>query len=332
MHSNAFERWLPVRLRFNGAGSSAIWLDFGSKSLSEPFYDQTVGLLRTSVPAAAERHTSIEEMLQVADSFSPIPPAGIIFHISRCGSTLLTNALRASGECTTLSEAPIFSCLVRQDAFPSNVAGLEDGEAIRARLLQATVSLYTSCFGLPVVIKAHTATILHIARLRAVWPSVPFVINIRNPVEVISSNLAMPSDWLRSMLAPYGEENDFGFSGPETRQMTVEEYCARGLGKFLEAAGECDHGCRVIDYAQIDIASVYDIASFLKVEMPATSAAQIAGALATYSKDPSAAQLFDDDRDWKQSQAPETVHKLAQKWANDPYRRLCTRAAGFGSR
>lgn len=329
MQSSSFERWLPVGLRLNGVGSSAMWMDFGSKTLSEPFYDQTIRHLRGSTPPAAERYTSIEEMLQLADSFPSIPPAGIIFHISRCGSTLLTNALRAGGECTTLSEAPIFDCLVREESFPGCVAGIEGNENIRRKLLQATVSLYTSCFSLPVVIKAHTANILHLARLRAVWPSVPFVINIRNPVEVISSNLAMPSDWLRSMLAPYGEHNVFGFSGPETRQMTAEEYCARGLGRFLDAAdGQWDDGYMVMDYAHIDETAVYKMAGLLKVEMPSTSAARIAAALATYSKDPTGARLFDDDREWKQSQASDSVHRLAERWANEPYRRLCARSAG----
>jgi hypothetical protein len=134
------------------------------------------------------------------------------------------------------------------------------------------------------------------------------------------------------MLAPYGEQDVFGFSGPETRQMTAEEYCARGMGKFLEAAdSQWDGECRLMDYAQIDSASVYDMASMFQVEMPSTSAGQIAGALATYSKDPSAARLFDDDREWKQSQAPESVRRLAEKWTNEPYRRLCARPAWFGS-
>jgi hypothetical protein len=318
-----FERWLPIGFRFNSSACSVGWLDFGSKSLSDPFFDHTVSHLRSSWPPAAERQTSVEELIQIADSFPSIAPAGVIFHVSRCGSTLLTNTLKAGGECTALSEAPMIDSLIRQNSFHGISVGVEGDDNIRRRLLQAVVSLYTACFGLQLVIKAHTTNILHISRVRSVWPSVSFIVNVRNPVEVMASNLAMSADWVRSILAPYGQDNVFGFTGPETRQMTIEQYCARGLGKFFEAANaQLDDKCYVLDYSHMTLDNIYRVADLMGVKMPETCTAQITSAFLGYSKDPAGRTAYEDDRDWKRRESPPSVHSLAAEWAMKPYQRL----------
>lgn len=329
---SGFERWLPISFSLASQVFSVGWLDFGSKTLSDPFFDHTIGNLRSSSQPAAERRTSVEELLQIADSFPTIEPAGVIFHVSRCGSTLLTNTLKAGGECTALSEAPMIDSLIRQNSFRGISVGVEDDDNIRRRLLQAVVSLYTACFELPVVIKAHTADILQMSRVRSVWPSVPFIINVRNPVEVMASNLAMSADWVKSILTPYGQDNIFGFTGPETRQMSIEQYCARGLGKFFEAANaQFDDKCFVLDYSQMTINNIYEAADLLGVKMPETSTAQITSAFLRYSKDPAGATVYEDDRDWKQRDSPSSVHSLAAQWAMEPYKRLIEAPAGLTS-
>jgi hypothetical protein len=322
MSTQWYNRWLPVSFNFGSSPPTVTWMDVGTKRISEPFYNQTILNLR-SESSAPERTTGIEELIKIADSFPCIDPAGIIFHVSRCGSTLLTNAFKAGGECTTLSEAYVIDSLVRQSTFQNVEIGVEGVENVRSRLLRAVVSLYTACFGLQVVIKAHTTHILHISRLRLVWPSVPFIVNIRNPVEVMASNLARPADWLRSIVASYDEENVFGFTGPQTRQMTMEEYCARGLGKFLEAAnGDLDNRCFVMDYQYMTLESIYKAARLINLEMPGTHSTQIANAFQTYSKDPAGTRIYVDDRDWKQRNAPPSVHSLAAQWVQGPYQKL----------
>jgi hypothetical protein len=322
MSSQWYDRWLPIGFRFNSPAPSVTWLDVGPKKISEPFYGQTIRNAR-SAPSTSERTTGIEKLIQIADSFPSIDPAGIIFHVSRCGSTLLTNAFKAGGECTTLSEASVIESLVRENTFQGVAIGIEGVDNIRGRLLRAVVSLYTACFGLPVVIKAHTTDILLISRLRVTWPSVPFIVNVRNPVEVMASNLAAPADWLRSIIAPYGEENVFGFTGPETRQMTMEEYCARGLGRFLEAANaQLDEQCWVLDYKHMNLENIYKAAQLINLEMPQTHAAQIASAFQTYSKDPAGTRTYVEDGDWKQRTAPPSVHSLAAQWTMGPYQKL----------
>jgi hypothetical protein len=326
MNIQSFDRWLPVGFRFSSSVPSVLWIDVGSKQLTEPFFGQTIWNLRSEL-STSQRTTGIEELLEIADSFPSITPAAIILHISRCGSTLLTNVFKAGGECTTLSEAAVIDSLVRQHTFTNISGGIEEMNDMRARLLRAVVSLYTACFGMQVVIKAHTTHILHMSRLRSAWESVPLIVNIRNPVEVMSSNLAGPADWLKSILNPYDEPNVFGFTGPETRRMTMEEYCARGIGTFLEAADDgLDERCWVLDYTQMSLDNIYKVARLINLDLPPTHAGQILSAYQIYSKDPAKVRLHVNDSAQKQNNAAPSVHELSLKWATKPYHKLLAKS------
>jgi hypothetical protein len=270
-----------------------------------------------------ERETSLDEFLQIAGSLPSAAPAGIIFHVSRCGSTLLTNALRAGGDCTTLSEAPVFTCAVQQENFVDLLDSTKSVEDIRREILQATVNCYTACYGLPVVIKAHTTDLLFLSRVRAVWPNVPFIINIRHPIEVIASNLAKPSDWVTTMLTPYGERNPFGFEGPATRDMTLEQYCARGLSSLLEAAdAQLDSKCLVIDYAGITPETVSKAAAFFNIPFSGVGQERVLNTFSVYSKDKARKRIHEPDSSRKQQDASAAVHILVEDWALKPYERL----------
>src|SRR5580658_7118041 len=85
--------WLPVAI--GGRYLTVRWLQFGNKALSEPFFEWSVAALRDGLPDAAEFETSIAELAK-GDAAPPVLPAGIIVHVTRCGSTLVLNALRAA--------------------------------------------------------------------------------------------------------------------------------------------------------------------------------------------------------------------------------------------
>src|SRR5580658_4905388 len=87
------------------------WMQFPNKELREPFFHQTVARLRRAEPPALEFDTEAEALLALANELPPITPAGLIFHVSRCGSTLVCNALR-TGRARILSEAAPLSRLL----------------------------------------------------------------------------------------------------------------------------------------------------------------------------------------------------------------------------
>src|ERR1019366_5688912 len=101
---NEFVGWLPIGFTF-GPQVSVRWLEFGGRSLSEPFFGQSVRALRCSKPPARERVTNLQTLFDVASAYREVEPSGLIFHVSRCGSTFLTNILKAGAGVLALSEA-----------------------------------------------------------------------------------------------------------------------------------------------------------------------------------------------------------------------------------
>lgn len=85
--------WLPA-----GIGTATVrWIRVGSQSPSDPFFERWLAALRNRVPPPREHETELSSLAQSVAHLPEVEPAGVIFHVSRCGSTLLTNAL-SSGE------------------------------------------------------------------------------------------------------------------------------------------------------------------------------------------------------------------------------------------
>jgi hypothetical protein len=86
--------WTPFSVApFNGALGVA-WCRLGSRRMVEPFFYETI------VKAMTRPFNLVFHQQTPVDALALLPrgvkPAGFIFHMSRCGSTLLSQALAAS--------------------------------------------------------------------------------------------------------------------------------------------------------------------------------------------------------------------------------------------
>jgi hypothetical protein len=324
---NLIERWLPIGFEFNGKSIIVRWMDFAGATLAEPFYIQTVRRLRLAIPPAAERVTQVFDLISQSESVPLIDPAVLIFHVSRCGSTLLANALRLDKECVVLSEAaPIGAILGAQFALTEAFTGA-DSALMQRTLLQSVVRLYANAFGPKVVLKCHAASILQIARLRMIWPSLPFVVLIREPLEVLVSNLAKPAGWVRSMHRPIGGQKLFGMTAKQIQQMSTEEYCAKGLGQFLlSASSQLDDKCFLLDYEDLNPPKVFKLATLLNFQLPDITSPEMNAVFKLYSKDPLGLRTFEDDSKRKRNESSTSVQRLVAQYAAEPYDRLKTNA------
>src|SRR4051794_6913057 len=114
--SRDWSEWVPLRVRRASAGPQVEWLHCGTRRFREPFFEDSVkrlgGALRTV--------TGIEELEEWAASRPGMAPTGFVFHMSRCGSTLISQMLAAVKGNRVISEAPALDDVlrlgVRQDA------------------------------------------------------------------------------------------------------------------------------------------------------------------------------------------------------------------------
>lgn len=326
------DNMLPVGFRFGRTGVSVEWVDFGDSTLHEPFFAQSIRAIRSKGRGMIQTDSSISDLFEKSARVPCLEPTVVIFHISRCGSTFLTNLLRSGQDCCALSEASPIGSLWRRNLF-NDVPFVqpEDEGNIRKRLLDSVVSLYGAKFGRNVIIKCHAASTLKIPLVRSIWPTVPFILVIRNPIEVIVSNLDKPGWWLRSMSRQIDGANIFGLGPTELRQMSMEQYCAFGIGQFLKSAGtNMDPNMWVVDYSQLSLSNIQSMASRLGIALPDDKAPDFRGLLLQYSKDITGTRAFQEDSDWKIRDAPESVRKLASELAIPHYEKL-RQTAGFAT-
>jgi len=308
------KRWLPVGLRWFPEPTLQ-WINVGSLALTEPMFFQSVAKLRAIHPPLEERETDLATLVGAAECLGAVIPRGLIFHVSRCGSTLITNAIGTASGVTVLSEPePIVDLFM---PYPAAVI-------TRWRLLPCVVRVFgygPGAYEQAVIIKFSSWNVLALSTVRALWPHVPCLILTRDPVEVMVSNLASFSGWMRFKADPHIAAALFGWESAEVEEMSPEEYCARGIGRFCEsAAAAVDENCWVVDYGALDDAKIRDIAKFCGICHCGPNDGALERVLRVNSQCP--VHLFEPDRVKKQGSATPSIRRAALEWADEPYGRL----------
>lgn len=314
---------MPVHLSTDSGTISIRWIDFGTSQPREPFFKQTLASLRSNDPVAAERTTDFSFLLEAA-SKSPIKqPAGVIFHISRCGSTLLTNVLRTSANVVALSEPDFLDYLLDPGGPVASMLPQADTFRARSLILNAIVSMYGSTMfnasDCRLVIKCFHTTVTHLRTARLLWPDVPFIIMIRDPLQVAVSNLTRPAYWLRSRHNRLRGSRVLGITADQVAIMSPEEYCSRVIGCLCEAATQqMDNRCAVVDYSDMNPELYYKIAGFFDISLPPAKSIEMMSALLNYSKDISGSRRYEDDSS-KVRSANEATRHFVKTFAHDKY-------------
>ncbi len=304
---------VPVRLTLSPV---VHWVDVGGASFSEPFFGETVGRLMGAEPPPATCATELSKLISVADMLPRVTPAAMIFHVSRCGSTLVANALKTAQGVAVVSEAQPFNALLMPNALP---------DARRRRVLRSLVRVFGSDqegSGLKLVIKFSSWNILSIAFLRSLWPRTPCLVIVREPIEVMVSNLEGGAGWMRFKRTPELAAAVFGWVPADVERMSLEEYTGRVLGLFCKAASEsADDCCRLLDYSDLSPSAMRRVAEYLGIPLSADADA-LARVMKTYSKDPAGKRAFRGDREDKLRRATPTMIEAAKTWAEPEYARL----------
>lgn len=306
--------WLPAELKTNSP--SVTWMEFGSVPLAQPFFEDSVVKLRHGFPPAKELKTDIEAILATASQLPPVTPDGLIFHVSRCGSTLVSNALRLGEGTVVVSEADSITNLLVPYAAPTIAYPLDQWLPLQPKLLQSVATIfghYRTGRKERLIIKFASWNIFASPVVRSIWPDVPCLILIRDPIEVMISNLTQSIGWMKFKTYPLDEL-------PVT-QMDEVEYCARIIGKLCEAGIQLSDGhARVLDYEHLNPSTIRDAAAFLGVQLPADD--RLDRVLRVDAKDPRQRRVFNEDRQQKQQMATESMRRAVLRWASEPYAQL----------
>lgn len=314
--------WLPVDAVVVDGRPGLWWMDMSDVSLTEPFFQQTVERAKAE-NNRVELFTEFDVLLQLEKLLDSVPPTGFIFHSSRCGSTVISNACRAINNSIVLSEANAIDKLVAR--FITDAPERSVKESLYSVFVRGVVhALGQRRTGNEryLFVKFSCCSFAQIERIKRIWPRVPWIFVYRDPVETIVSNLSSVPPWLvdndRRVLASI-----IGASPEEVAQMRLEELCPRTIGSFFSIAHQhADDNCMLVNYNQLSVPVISSVLRFFNVAPSADEMAPIERASRIYSKEASGARTFVSDSDAKHQLASDLIRETAETWAMDSYRLL----------
>jgi hypothetical protein len=178
----AAETWLPVK--WLPDEKLLRWMRFDEKPFTEPFFDETLVRNRLLFEANRQKRQSVttpQWLLQTIPAAAP--PDLLVFHVSRCGSTLLAQLLGSDADAQVLAEVPLLDQLLMLAAANGHPESFELVRAAAHMLRRGKKRL---------IVKTDCWHLLHYQLLRRIWPQVPAVVLFRHPAEILRSHRKQP--------------------------------------------------------------------------------------------------------------------------------------------
>lgn len=322
MDGVTFENWIPGRIFWDDAdveASTVEWLHCDEPRFADAFLDDTFArLTRRPANVLFRRKSTLAQLEAWAEASAGIPPTGFIFHVSRCGSTLLSTLLGLPADALVLSEPGPVDSVIR--------AGARLSPERRIRLLRAMVSALGQVRAPGqhrLFIKFDAWNTLELPLIRAAFADTPWVFLYRDPVEVLVSALTRRGVHVIPDFVPPGV---FDLTSEDARD--PDAYAARVLGAIYRAGLTHHDPARglLLDYRDLPQATWTRVAAhFGLTPTPEQVEAQTA-ASATNPKEGGA--VFTPDAASKRASASPEVRALADRWMRPAWEALETERLG----
>ncbi|HEV7719992.1 MAG TPA: hypothetical protein VGO60_01845 [Iamia sp.] len=181
--------WTPWRLSPGPDGPVVQWVNTAGIVFDDPFFDQTVErALRHPFRLLFGARTALTDVVADAARAPALPVAGVVLHLSRCGSTLVAQVLDALPRLLVLSEPGAVDTALR---LARAAHSLPDGSVVGPAHVRGVVDAlarprhadHTHC-----VLKLDAWAVADLPILRAALPGVPWVFVHRDGAAVLASH------------------------------------------------------------------------------------------------------------------------------------------------
>jgi hypothetical protein len=310
-------RPIPGRLHFEACGPSVEWWQTDDLRFTEPFFASSLQriLARPENVRSRRRRTPPAELARAAEGARP--PTAILFHISRCGSTLAAQMLAAVAENVVLSEPPLFDDILRVSR---SHAGVTEADRI-AWLRGASGAFMQGGSGRErLFVKLDSWHLFDFPLVERAFPGVPKLFLYREPMEVLVSLRRQTSfTLLPGTIAPH----HLGLDAHQASDLSPENYAAAVLGAFFRLART---HCR-----ELVPVAYPELVDFILHRMPdcdwsAAEREAMRGVTARHAKWPW--QAFSPDDDEKRREATPALRAAIARWTTDSYATFCRAVAG----
>jgi len=188
MQEALITNWIPYRLNYSNNEWTLQWLDLGKERMIHPFFDETIFVCRCRQKerSSFESRSSADFLSVACEGLSALAPSAFIFHVSRCGSTLLSQAFSTPEENIVVAEAPLLDEILRAEEKDAQLS-----TATREHWFRYAIQLMGQRRNFKetnYIIKLDSWHIHFYELLREWFPQTPFFFLYRRPDEVIASH------------------------------------------------------------------------------------------------------------------------------------------------
>lgn len=308
-------RWTPIRFDLSTPTPTVDWADLSAERFEEPFFDQTVVRWSTGPGAQPLVRTGLEALVAL-DGEPSLDPAGMIFHFSRCGSTLVSRLLSTLPGVVVVAEPSPLNALLGLD--PARVDGATLVRVVR--LLVRALGRRRHGDEQQLVLKCTSWNIRRQEILTAAFPNTPWVWVQRDPVDVVASLLATPPGWLGHHVPPVQTALRFGIDPAAVPTMTRAEFTARALGAMLFSASARPAGRICVDHSELPAAVWQRVAPHFGIEIDAAAIERMTDRSRYYSKDADNQPFSDVEQETRP--VTDEMREAARNFAESGYRLL----------
>ncbi|WP_394776252.1 sulfotransferase family protein [Flavobacterium sp.] len=225
--NHPLSNWIPYKLIEKDNDIYFEWIYLADIKYAEPFFDETISKCKSHAynSQSFKIVSTVENLIDWSQELISTELKSLVFHVSRCGSTMLSQSLATSSENIMISEAPIIDEILRSDKFNSEK---------KAELLKAVIALMGQK-RFPeqknLIIKLDAWHIFKADYLRSIFPEIPFALLYRNPIEVLKSHQKMAGMHMVPNVLP---SDIFGISAQEIDEISFQQYRALVLEKYFQ--------------------------------------------------------------------------------------------------
>jgi|GEM_PF-3368641 len=307
---------IPDRAVIASAQRMFRWISLG------PAAGRPAGLNAALRAARAAGRQWTQPIDEAAAPVGGLPLSAGVFHVSRCGSTLVANVLDRLRAVQLADELQAPLDILGPYWRPFPISRQQADLDLTFALLGQPLTPEKRCL----IMKFSSSSLSGLSLMEAIAPAMRKILIFRDPLEVLVSNLRTPPPWSAFFKHPIRAALYLDLRPSRISGLALPDFIARGLARDFtlaaDAVARAPADWLLIDYADLPGAIFGDVLSWLSLVPDAGELPGLVEETRLYSKRRDDRSDFVPDGARKRAEASPAERDLCERWLREPYERL----------